>query len=126
LIVVNDAALGIARQCLCAGNPQAKGRAMRNRVSKASCQAAAALLVLVAGPLMAQTAPVRDEVCVSCHAEPSTRFHSQPSHKKLSCANCHVGGAEHVADTRARPKLGGDPKLCASCHEAKKKHGSGG
>ena len=89
------------------------------------CGAAAMLLALATGPLSAQTAPVRDEVCVSCHAEPSTRFHSQPSHKKLSCANCHVGGAEHVADTRARPTIGGDQKVCASCHEAKKKHGSG-
>jgi len=87
--------------------------------------AAAVLLGLAAGPLSAHTAPVRDEVCVSCHAEPSARFHSQTSHKKLSCANCHVGGAEHVADTRARPTIGGDQKLCASCHEAKKKHGSG-
>ena len=89
------------------------------------CGTAAMLLALATGPLSAQTAPVRDEVCVSCHAEPSARFHSQTSHKKLSCANCHVGGAEHVADTRARPKIGGDQKLCASCHEAKKKHGSG-
>lgn len=90
-----------------------------------SCVAWAALLA-AAGSLQAQTAPVKDEVCLSCHAEPSTRFHSQPSHKKLACATCHVGGAEHVADTRARPRLGGDPTLCASCHEAKKKHGGSG
>jgi len=83
-----------------------------------------ALLVMAAGPLWAQKAPIGDETCVSCHAEPSPRFHSQPSHKKLGCALCHTGGAEHVADTRTRPKLGGDEKLCASCHEAKKKHGS--
>ena len=87
---------------------------------------AAVLLALAAGSLPAQTAAVRDEICVSCHAEPSTRFHSQSSHKKLSCGSCHVGGAEHVADTRVRPKIGGDPALCGSCHEAKKKHGSGG
>ncbi len=70
-----------------------------------------------------QPPPVGDEVCIGCHAVPSTKFHSQPSHKKLTCAQCHVGGAEHVADTRARPKLGGERELCASCHEAKKKHG---
>jgi hypothetical protein len=97
---------------------------MAKTLSMRWCRAAAVLLPLMAGPLLAQTAPLRDEVCLSCHAEPSTRFHSQPSHKKLSCANCHLGGAEHVADTRVRPKLGGDQKLCASCHEAKKKHGS--
>jgi hypothetical protein len=89
---------------------------------------AAALIpfAFVHGTAGAQPAPVADAICISCHAEPSTKFHSQPSHKKLACATCHVGGAEHVADTRSRPKLGGDPKLCASCHEAKKKHGSGG
>ncbi len=86
------------------------------------CRAAALSLALVAGSAPAQTS-ARDEICVSCHAEPSPKFHSQPSHKKLACANCHVGGAEHVADTRVRPKLGGDPQLCASCHEARKKHG---
>lgn len=89
--------------------------------------AAAALTVaLHAAAFAAPAASVADGVCLSCHAEPSTKFHSQPSHKKLACATCHVGGAEHVADTRARPKLGGDPALCASCHETKKKHGSGG
>ncbi len=82
--------------------------------------------VLAAGPLLAQTATVKDEVCLSCHAEPSAKFHSQSSHKKLACARCHVGGSEHVADTRARPRLGGDPALCASCHDAKKKHGASG
>ena len=97
---------------------------MLRRASISSCQAALVLLALAASPLGAQTTAVRDEVCLSCHAEPSAKFHSQPSHKKLTCATCHVGGAEHVADTRARPKLGGDQKLCASCHEAKKKPGS--
>lgn len=96
---------------------------MPHRAIIASCLSALALLSLAVRPLSAQV-PVRDEVCVSCHAEPSTKFHSQPSHKKLTCANCHVGGAEHVADTRTRPRLGGDPQLCASCHEAKKKRGS--
>jgi hypothetical protein len=99
---------------------------MPERLSIRSCVAAAALLAVVAGPLRAQSAAVKDEVCVSCHAEPSAKFHSQTSHKKLSCASCHIGGAEHVADTRMRPKIGGDQKLCASCHEAKKKHGSAG
>ena len=89
-----------------------------------SCVVAGLLLALSAGSPSAQPPPVRDEVCVSCHAEPSAKFHSQPSHKKLTCANCHLGGAEHIADTRVRPKLGGDSQLCASCHEAKKKHGS--
>ena len=88
-------------------------------------RAAALSLALAAGAVLAQAA-VKDEICVSCHAEPSAKFHSQPSHKKLACANCHVGGAEHVADTRTRPKLGGDATLCASCHEAKKKHGGSG
>ena len=97
---------------------------MLRRASIASCRVALVLLALAAGPLGAQTTAVRDEVCLSCHAEPSTKFHGQPSHKKLSCATCHAGGAEHVADTRARPKLGGDQKLCASCHETKKKPGS--
>ena len=88
---------------------------------------AVSLLSLTAALLPAQAAAtVKDEICLSCHAEPSTKFHSQTSHKKLACASCHVGGAEHVADTRMRPKIGGDPKLCASCHEAKKKHGSSG
>ena len=90
------------------------------------CLGAAVLLALAAAAAAAQTAAIKDEVCLSCHEVPSTRFHSQPSHKKLACANCHVGGAEHVADTRARPKLGGDPVLCASCHESKKKHGNAG
>ena len=97
---------------------------MLRSVSMVLCRAAAMSLALAAAGSQAQTAAVMDEVCLSCHAEPSPKFHSQPSHKKLACANCHVGGAEHVADTRARPKLGGDQKLCASCHEAKKKHGS--
>jgi hypothetical protein len=97
---------------------------MLRRLTIRSCRAVAVLLALAVGSLWAQTAPVKDEVCVSCHAEPSAKFHSQTSHKKLSCAACHVGGTEHVADTRARPKIGGDQKLCASCHEAKKKHGS--
>lgn len=86
--------------------------------------AVALSLALAVAPLSAQTVPVKDEICLSCHAEPSEKFHSQASHKKLSCASCHVGGAEHVADTRKRPKIGGDPKLCSSCHEAKRKHGS--
>lgn len=90
------------------------------------CRAAALSLALAAGPLPAQTAAVADEICVSCHAEPSAKFHSQASHKKLACAGCHVGGAGHVADTRSRPKLGGDPVLCASCHEPKKKQGGSG
>jgi hypothetical protein len=98
--------------------------AMLRTASLGLCRAVAILLMFAAGPLSAQTAPVKDEVCVSCHTEPSTRFHSQTSHKKLSCGNCHIGGAEHVADTRMRPKIGGDPVLCASCHEAKKKHRS--
>jgi hypothetical protein len=83
------------------------------------------MLALATAPLSAQTAAVKDEICVSCHLEPSAKFHSQISHKKLSCSSCHVGGAEHVADTRVRPKIGGDPALCGSCHEAKKKHGVG-
>ena len=99
---------------------------MRRSVTMGWCRGMVVLLALVAGPLPAHTTAVRDEVCLSCHAEPSPKFHSQPSHKKLACTNCHVGGAEHVADTRTRPKLGGDQKLCASCHEAKKKHGSSG
>ncbi len=97
---------------------------MRHEIPKLSRATLAVSLALLAGPLWAQTGPIRDEICLSCHAEPSTRFHSQPTHKKLGCAMCHIGGAEHVADTRTRPKLGGDEKLCASCHEAKKKHGS--
>lgn len=97
---------------------------MRSRRSIAVA-AAVVLAGLLAGAVAARAADVGDEVCVSCHAEPGTKFHSQPSHKKLACATCHAGGAEHVADTRARPMLGGDPALCASCHEAKKKHGSG-
>ena len=103
---------------------------MRRCVAMQLCQSAAALVALAAAAAAAQTsaqtAAIRDEVCLSCHEVPSARFHSQPSHKKLACANCHVGGAEHVADTRARPKLGGDPVLCASCHESKKKHGNAG
>jgi len=100
---------------------------MLRSVSMDLCRAAALSLSLAAAPLLAQTAtPVKDEICVSCHAEPSAKFHSQTSHKKLACAACHVGGAEHVADTRTRPKIGGDPKLCASCHQARKKHGSSG
>jgi len=97
---------------------------MRRSVTMVWWRGMVVLLALVAGPLPAQTTAIRDEVCLSCHAEPSPKFHSQPLHKKLACTNCHVGGAEHVADTRSRPKLGGDQKLCASCHEAKKKHGS--
>ena len=97
---------------------------MRHEIPNVSRATLAAVLALLAGPLWAQAGPIRDEVCLSCHAEPSPRFHSQPSHKKLSCANCHVGGAEHVADTRVKPKIGGDPVLCTSCHQAKKKHGS--
>ena len=85
--------------------------------------AAVALLAGGAGALRAQAAAVADDVCVGCHAQPSTRFHSQPSHKKLACAQCHTGGAEHVADPRVRPKLVGDGPLCASCHAPKKKHG---
>ena len=99
---------------------------MRRCIAMGPCRGLAMLLALAAGLLPAQAVAVKDEVCVSCHVEPSTKFHSQPSHKKLSCSNCHVGGAEHVADTRARPKIGGDPTLCRSCHEAKKKHGGSG
>ena len=99
---------------------------MLRSVSMALCRATELSLALAAGSALAQTTAVKDEICLSCHAEPSPKFHSQTSHKKLACANCHVGGAEHVADTRTRPKIGGDQKLCASCHEAKKKHGSSG
>ncbi len=81
--------------------------------------------LLSAVPLSLQAAEIGDDVCVSCHAEPTRRAHSQPSHKKLTCAACHVGGTEHVADTRVRPKLGGDQQLCESCHAAKKKHSGG-
>lgn len=98
--------------------------AMPRTASLGLCRTVAVLAAIACGPLSAQTAPVKDEVCVSCHLEPSTRFHSQSSHKKLGCASCHVGGAEHVGDTRVRPKIGGDPVLCASCHEAKRKHRS--
>jgi hypothetical protein len=96
---------------------------MRLSVFTSGAAAALLLLVVAAGAPQVQGAAVADEVCIGCHVQPSTKFHSQPSHKKLACAQCHLGGAEHVADTRARPKLGGDPQLCASCHEAKKKHG---
>jgi len=96
---------------------------MSQRLSTRSWRAVAALLAMAATPLAAQTAPLGDDICVSCHAEPSAKFHNQASHKKLGCASCHVGGAEHVADTRVRPRLGGDPQFCASCHEAKKKQG---
>ncbi len=82
---------------------------------------AAALLLAV--PLLS-AAEVSDATCLSCHAEPSRRAHSQPSHKKLACATCHLNGAQHVADTRVRPKLGGDERLCTSCHAAKKKDGA--
>jgi hypothetical protein len=82
-----------------------------------------AALALATVPMGPQAAEVSDAVCISCHLEPGRKFHSQPSHKKLGCAICHLGGPEHVADTRARPKLGGDERLCASCHEAKQKHG---
>jgi len=81
---------------------------------------AAALAALLAAAALAAE-PVRDEVCVSCHTQPAARFHSESAHKKLACAQCHAGGAEHVADTRKRPRLDGDPQLCASCHEAKEK-----
>jgi hypothetical protein len=123
LTTVNDGGLDHARQCRWRGCPEVEQMLMLQRLSIRSSAAVAALLAAAAGPLQAQTAPVKDEVCLSCHAEPSTKFHSQASHKKLACANCHLGGAEHVADTRARPKLGGDQTLCASCHEVKKKHG---
>ncbi|MCU0765183.1 MAG: hypothetical protein MUF32_04050 [Burkholderiaceae bacterium] len=93
---------------------------MLRRVKVGLCLGGA-LSLLGPAPLAAQPA-VADEICVSCHAEPSTKFHSQPSHKKLACASCHLGGAAHVADTRARPRLGGGQELCASCHEAKRKH----
>jgi len=92
-----------------------------------TCSGTAAAFAAMAGVVAsAQSAPVADAICLSCHAEPSPRFHSQPSHKKFACATCHLGGAEHVADVRTRPKLTGDARLCASCHEAKKKHGGSG
>lgn len=93
---------------------------MVNRKTMAALAAAALALGGAAG---AQAPAPRDEICLSCHAVPSARFHSQPSHKKLTCAQCHVGGAEHVDDTRLRPRLAGDDALCASCHAPKKKHG---
>lgn len=83
------------------------------------------ILLLGCNSAWAQPTELGDAVCVSCHAEPSKRFHSQPSHKKISCANCHGGGAQHVADTRSRPKLAVDAALCASCHAAKKQRGGG-
>jgi nitrite reductase (cytochrome c-552) len=86
--------------------------------------AVALLCALASHPLWAQPAQVSDAVCLGCHVEPSRKFHSQPSHKKLACATCHSGGAQHVADTRQRPQLAGDERICASCHEAKKKHGA--
>lgn len=98
---------------------------MRQMIAWTGVGPVAAIAALVGGAASGQPAPVADAVCISCHAEPNPRFHSQPSHKKLACATCHLGGAEHVADTRARPRLAGDARLCASCHEAKKKHGSG-
>jgi len=88
-----------------------------------NCLRMAAVLALAVVPTWPQAAEISDAICISCHAEPGRKFHSQPSHKKLACTICHLGGAEHVADTRVRPKLGGNERLCASCHEAKKKHG---
>lgn len=84
---------------------------------------AAVLLLLTAAAPWPQAAELADATCISCHGEPSRRYHSQPSHKKLACATCHLDGAQHVADTRAKPKLGGDEQLCTSCHAAKQKHG---
>lgn len=79
-----------------------------------------AAMLAAAGPAPAQPPEVDDAVCISCHAEPSTRFHAQPSHKKIACASCHGNGAQHVAEVRVRPTLAVDAVLCASCHPARK------
>jgi len=70
---------------------------------------------------------VKDEICVSWPRR-AEREVPQPdvAQETRLPPPCHVGGAEHVADTRTRPKIGGDQKLCASCHQARKKHGSSG
>ena len=74
---------------------------------------AAALTSLVAAAAVAEPASISDAICISCHAEPSSKFHSQPTHKKFTCANCHLGGAQrHTKVSGIRQCLGTTQWVC--------------
>lgn len=87
----------------------------------------AALLVFavlcagVARSAFAQAEPARIDSarCIGCHAQPSKKFHADPTHKKFDCIVCHAEAAAHVADNKTKPKLVQDDKLCSSCHALK-------
>jgi hypothetical protein len=78
-----------------------------------------AVLMLASGSAPAQLPATDSATCLRCHAQPSRKFHSEPTHKKFECATCHTAAAAHVADNKSKPVLANDPALCSSCHPLK-------
>jgi hypothetical protein len=80
----------------------------------------AVLLMLSALAAMAPThAAVESASCLRCHAQPSPKFHADPTHKKFDCGTCHAGLDRHLAKASEKPTLVRDSALCSSCHPAK-------
>lgn len=78
-----------------------------------------AALCLVVFDLSAQAPAIESAVCIRCHAQPSRKFHADPTHKKFDCVVCHTEAAAHVADSKTKPTLTRDDQLCSSCHALK-------
>ena len=83
-----------------------------------------ALLMPGAAPA-AQTAKVdkppaaksfNPDTCYGCHA-PIKEFHAGSKHKNVSCAACHNGIDQHLADSKTRPVTRTDLAACGACHQ---------
>ncbi len=79
------------------------------------------VLCLLGTAADAQTPPpgADSAACVRCHAQPSRRFHADPTHKKFECGTCHVEAKSHLADSKVKPELAQDDALCSGCHPLK-------
>lgn len=74
---------------------------------------------LFAAIVQSATAQVPSATCLRCHAQPSPKFHADPTHKKFDCVVCHTEAQPHVADSKVKPKLAQDDALCSGCHPLK-------
>ena len=86
-------------------------------------------LVLLALPLAAAAAGSDSDAspqtiaaasCLECHDEMAT-FYARSAHAGASCASCHSGAAEHLADPEALPGRP-DASACLNCHQSGAKH----
>ena len=83
-------------------------------------------LVILAMPLASAAAGSNSEQspqaiavddCLQCHDGP-TASHARGPHAGVSCASCHSGAAEHLADPSAETKPAKpDAKACLTCHQ---------